>query len=214
MERIIDFFNALEKNPSLLGTIYRVLIFLKDNPIIWAITVVVSYLYGRHSGRGIEFSCVRTSVQVAKLGKSIDKLHLLYDGKEINDFTVTRFVIWNSGTKLIHWEFMDNDEPLRVTNNANADILNVDVLYRSPKAKNIIYEFNSVQEVKLMFETLATSSGIVVQIMHSGNSRDLQLKGETIDNDSKIHEILAPKFPPFKPYFSVPKDLRGYIKIT
>ena len=157
---------------------------LKNSSIVWAILAVCTCLsvpaiifsvYTWIKGkRKKEFTYARTTFQLVRKGVStIDKLKLSFGDKPISDLSVTRFTIWNSGTEKIEQVDLYKDEPLRIINSENAQILDASIVPESNEREKFKITLDE-KDVVINFECAEKKDGFVIQVIHSGAADELK----------------------------------------
>lgn len=121
-----------------------------------------------------EFSVSKDGYWIVKKGKKkIEKMNILFDGKEIDDLTITKFVIWNSGNEEIRREDIVSVKPLLIKNIGKSIILDASIVVESDPTNLFAIKEIEPEKVIFDFENANKSDGIVVQILHTGSSDDL-----------------------------------------
>lgn len=105
--------------------------------------------------------------------RKIEKLDLMFDGKKINNLTITTFVIWNSQNTEIRSEDIVSDYELSISGGDEAEILDARILYESEPANKFTIIDSTSQGVRFSFEYVDKKEGFVVQLIHTGKPKDL-----------------------------------------
>lgn len=157
---------------------------LKNSPVVWAVLAicsligvpsfiftVVTWIKGKKKKR---FSMAKTKYQLIRKGKNeIDKLKLLYDDSEIEDLTITKIAIWNSGNREIRREDIATERPLRIISTGEANILDIRIITQSDPTNKFSIKSANDKEAVIDFEYVNDRDGIVLQILHSGSYSDI-----------------------------------------
>ena len=157
---------------------------LKQSPILWIILTactilsVPAFIYSIFisfkNDRKRQLSADKASIILVRHGLNIiEKLSLQYDGKSIDDLTITRFVIWNSGNKTIRMEDIARNVPLCIKAIEPASILDAEIIGESDEANGFNLSYVSSNEVRLNFEYIEPQDGIVLHVLHTGLQADL-----------------------------------------
>ena len=171
---------------------------LKSSNFVWAFLAICTFIgvplsiYAIISGkRKKQFSYAKTTYQVLSEGKSpIKKLKFSYGDTPIKDLTVTRFTIWNSGKGAIKSENLHKKLPLCIKNSENVQILDASIVAASDE--NVGFDLMNSEEkanldciddndIVIKFYCAAEKDGVVVQIIHCGNSDELTPTVNIID---------------------------------
>lgn len=156
---------------------------LMDSPIAWGILAVLAifssifaiytWLAGK-SRKRFSVSCKTNEIIVA--GKSsIDKLDIRYDGQNISNLSSSNFYIWNSGNTVINPSDMVLSRPLCIKNTGTAKILNAEILKCSEETNSFYLNKVTDEIVEINFEYVDHGEGLLLQILHTGASNDLEL---------------------------------------
>lgn len=159
---------------------------LKNNSTVWLVLSlcsligVPSFIFAIYTWcRGKtkkELSFFKNRYQIVESGRSsIPKFQIFFSGKEINDLTITKFAIWNSGNDVIRREDMVSDNPLCIKCKDDAKILDAKIIAKNEDTNRFSVHRVTTTEVEIDFEYVDKREGIVLQIMHSGDSSDLFL---------------------------------------
>lgn len=157
---------------------------IKNNTVIWIILAsctVGSLLYAiitrakDKKKRQIAYAR-RSNYIVSKNKKSIERLNLTFDGKEINDLTVTKFAIWNRQDIEIRREDIATDCQLKIKSIGEAEILDAEIILENEKTNKFSILSLDNKEVVFDFEYMDEKNGIVVQIIHTGDKKDLKVE--------------------------------------
>lgn len=174
---------------------------LQNSSLVWAILAICSLIgipsfvftiYTWYKGnRKKEFSFSQDSYWIVKKGKKkIEKLNLLFDGKEIDDLTITKFVIWNSGNEEIRRDDLVSEKPLAIKSIGKAQILDAQIIVYTESTNKFSITKVESKKATLDFEYVNKNDGVVVQIIHSGSQDDLlldcKLKGGEKIREHKI----------------------------
>ena len=163
---------------------------LMQNPYAWAllslctifsvVLAIWTYLKGK---RKLEISCFCNANEIVRSGKNlVADLQLLYQGKPIDNLTITRYVIWNSGNSVLNYSDIVKTKPLQIIAvDDDVEFLDATIITESdPTNKFEIEEFSN-QHVKLKFDYVEKNDGIVVQLLHTGKKQsitiDCKIKG-------------------------------------
>ena len=145
----------------------------------WSLTIfstvfgIYTWVIGK-SRKELSVSCETNEIIIA--GKrNIEKLSIQYDGCPIQDLSSSRFYIWNSGNSVINKSDVVSDRPICVHNTGKASILNAQIVRVNENSNAFLIEQTTDKEVKISFDYVDHGEGFVLQILHSGSSKDLEL---------------------------------------
>lgn len=154
---------------------------LQNGFVSWAILAfctvfgVIFSLYQFQKDRNKrEFSVSKNGYLVVKNGKKkIHSLSILFDGKEVDNVTITKITIWNSGSEDIRREDIASERPLILKASKNVEILNAEIIVQTDSTNKFSIISVTADVIHLDFEYANRNDGIVIQVIHTGNSDDL-----------------------------------------
>lgn len=124
-----------------------------------------------------ELSCFYNTFRVVKAGKSvIPKLSLLYEEQAIDDLTVTRYVIWNSGNEVLNRSDIVQVCPLQIVCDDDAQILDAQIIVQSDETNAFKILEKKDKCVKLEFDYANVDDGIILQVLHTGDVTDVNVE--------------------------------------
>ena len=144
-----------------------------------AVLTIFSAVFGVYTWRKgkrykrISFSC-SSSALVLKGTSQINKVQVLYNGQVIQDLFVSHFYIWNSGNEVINPSDIVSSMPLCIKNTGNAKILEAGIVRKNEPANGFSIAKQDENTVEICFEYIAPNEGCLVQILHSGPSREIE----------------------------------------
>lgn len=117
--------------------------------------------------------------------KDISELKTYFNDKEINLLTSTKIAFWNGGHQIINKEDIVQRDLLCVSATKGTIILKINVEYVTNLINNVsVSKFSDTQH-NIEFDYLSKNEGFILEVLHTGKSRDVFLKG-TIKGSSKI----------------------------
>ena len=157
---------------------------LKQSPVVWVILSVCTiigipaFIFAIISAfknyRKKELSVAKSSIQVVRQGVNcIKKFTMQFDGKSIDDLSITRLAIWNSGNKTIKAEDIASSAPLCIRAKNSATILDAEIIEMVDKTNNYLLSNVSSDIVRIEFEYTEPQDGVVLQVLHTGERDDL-----------------------------------------
>ena len=164
---------------------------MQESPYAWAILsliTIVSLLFGIYSwvsGKKFQrLTCTRKTNKLISLKNvAVDSLHLFFNKEEIMDVSITRFAVWNSGNERIDSKDIVASRMLRTGlkegHKKDSRILNCSIDYVTDET---IFGDINPDEIEYTSDTysipidyLAPSDGMIIQIIHTGESTDLYM---------------------------------------
>ena len=173
---------------------------LMSSPIAWAVSSILTVfstvfaIYTWIAGKKrkqLSVSCKTNEIIIA--GKSnIDKLQIRYDDQDIADLSCTNFYVWNNGNTVLNAGDIVNSKPLCIKSTGDAVILSAEIVRVSEETNNFAIKSMTDQMVEMSFDYVDHGEGFVLQILHTGKSRDLEVACKIIGG-SEIKDKRNPK---------------------
>lgn len=157
--------------------------YIKNSNIIWVILslcTVASLVFGIiswvKSKKRKQFTyATKSNYIILNKANQIEKLDLKFDGKSIDNLTITTIVIWNSQNSEIRIEDIVTDYELTVFSKGDTEILDAKIIFESEPANKFSIIETTLQKVRFGFEYVDKKDGLVAQIIHTGKSRDINV---------------------------------------
>lgn len=121
---------------------------LMNNPYAWVILsvcTIMSFVFGIYTWfagkRKKEFSYISNSHKIIEKGKNrIPQLELKYEGRDIDNLTITNYVIWNTGNEVINFSDMVAEKELKIysSNTANTIILDARIIEETEETNKLV----------------------------------------------------------------------------
>lgn len=114
--------------------------------------------------------------------KKINGLETMYMGRTVQNVTITRITLWNSGRETIQRNDISPADPLTISINPKFRILESQVL-STKKVTNVIKleETEAGLKTNITFDYLDYGGGAVIQVVHTGNSSaDIKVEGTIV----------------------------------
>lgn len=173
---------------------------LMANPYAWAIIsfiAIASFIYAivcQHKNKEKkEFSYRQQSNSlIVKKKSKYEKLSISYDGQQIEDLTVSRIIVWNSGNKTLNKEDIVPSKELTVSTSEDQIILDTELIARTEDTNRFLIRRIDEHTVKIYFDYADKKDGIVLQIIHTGTKEDIKLDCK-IKGGNPIKDTAPPK---------------------
>ena len=159
---------------------------LMENPYAWLVLSLISvfgiffsiYTWIANKEKK-QISYMINTYEIVRAGKNvIPEFEISYSGQIIDDLTVTRFAIWNSGNRLLNSNDIVDTKPLSIASNDDGpNILNASIIKRSEESNKFIVDKKSSHCAEIKFDYMDKQDGIIVQILHTGSAKDISLSG-------------------------------------
>lgn len=180
---------------------------LMENPYAWLILSVcsiLSFAYAIYMGvtgkEKKEISYIVNTYEIVRAGRNmIPGFQMSYCEHAIDDLTVTRFTMWNSGNRLLTSKDIVDTKPLSImSNNDGPDILDVSIIKQSEESNEFVVDKKNHHSAELKFDYMDKRDGIILQILHTGLANDLVIDGKIkggkkLKNVEKNHIIIKNK---------------------
>lgn len=161
---------------------------IKNSTLAWVILSVVAIVsliwavYSHYStNKKKRFSVAFSSYEVVKKGKTaIPNLELSFLGKPIENLTISKFAIWNSGNKVIDSSDMVPLEKLTIYADNEEEILDAQIVTETEPTNSFNISSSTSKNVCIDFDYVDSHDGIIVQIFHTGGKRQdsLHIEGK------------------------------------
>ena len=156
---------------------------LMNNPYILLISFVLGVFgtafaiyehYYNKERKEITYRRFTNSLIIKKKSK-LEKLDIKYDGNPIDDFAVSRILLWNSGNRTIMFDDMVPTKELSIEMKEGKSILDYEILFSSEKTNNFSIEKINNNRINVNFDYIDKNDGVVVQILHTGTQEDIKI---------------------------------------
>lgn len=181
--------------------------------VILSVCTILSFVFGIYTWfagkRKKEFSYVSNSHKIIEKGKSrIPKLELKYEGRDIDNLTITNYVIWNSGNEVINFSDIVTEKELKIysCNTANTIILDARIIEETEETNKFAIMQHKGEFIKIGFDYADPQDGMVVQVIHTGSAADLDI-GCKIKGGKQIKKLTGRK------YDLKPRKMKMYVAI-
>ena len=141
------------------------------------ISILLSVLAYIHSRRTQKPKYLISSASLRNEVFENSTIKLRQGNRDIPCLTISKFALWNTGITLNKEDIAERD-PIRITTNNEAEILEVQELY-SEDQNNYRCEISEDKHtINMSFDYFAKNQGVVLKIFHTGTgSFDLSVKG-------------------------------------
>lgn len=157
---------------------------LMQNPYAWTILsvcTIAAFIFAIYTWvtgkRKKEISHIYSTYEVVKAGKSIvPELQLLFQGKSIENLTITRYAIWNSGNEVLNPSDIVDVKPLTITSRSdNAHILDAKIVKQSDDTNMFKIVKKDDKYIEIKFDYMDRRNGIILQVLHTGVASELKV---------------------------------------
>lgn len=156
---------------------------LMDSPIAWAILSLIAiagFVYAivcqciNKEKKEFSYS-LKTNHLIRKKKSKFEKLHVAYEGQEIENLCISKFAIWNSGNRTLNDVDMVETKELTIYTLNESKILDYELVLSSEKTNNFSIQRIDEHTIKIFFKYVDKKDGIIVQVIHTGYEEDIQI---------------------------------------
>lgn len=178
---------------------------LMTNPYAWAalsLCTIISLpigIWGMIQGNKYkEFSFAKASNSIVRGGKKlIPHLKFTYNNVEIDNLTVTKIALWNSGNEVINLADVVDGIGLAVTVPDDVEILSSEIIGVSDESNAFCIADGNGQKTELSFNYVDKSEGVVLQLCHTGFANDVSVSckikgGKPVKDSNPV--VKGPRF--------------------
>lgn len=175
---------------------------LMYNPIAWVVLsfctiaalafAVFTWFKGK---KRREISFVLSTFGIVRGGVNvIEGFKLLYDNVEIENLTVSKLAIWNSGNETINSADIVTAKPLRISCTEDMRILSSKIITENEESNLFHICYIDEKNVNIVFDYIDPKNGVVVQLLHTGYAKDINVEGK-IKSGKLLARSYTPSFP-------------------
>ena len=155
-----------------------------NNPIVTVVSLllgflgvilaIIFYIKGKPK---LELSWVKSTYLIIANNKSVfEGLEMTFNKEPIDDLSVTKIVLWNSGNKEIRESDVYSNKQICITSDDTVNILEAKILPDNDKNNYSI--MRREKSVLLCFECIEENNGFAIQLIHSGEAFSIKVDGE------------------------------------
>lgn len=187
---------------QIFGSIFDFIKSLKLQPVTFISLFIAYYSYKRRT-RKKEVLYTKVNVKVFQnCNKKISDFVSQYKNKSVNSITVTRYLVWNNSSQAIRKNDIAPRDPLQFSVNSSYEILYPEIIY--PKDSLNGFMLSELKKpnnfTKLSFDFINENEGAIIQIIHTGETKNISFSGTIIDfkkpvfieQYDKFDQIFAP----------------------
>ena len=170
---------------------------LMNSPYAWAflaIVTIASLIYAivcQHTNKERkEFAYVKnTNILIENKKRIFDKLNIMYGSEQINDLSVTKFIIWNNGNRVLNKDDIVSENELSIYVTDNNKILDYMILEKTEDTNKFEILSLDSKRINIFFDYVNVNDGVVVQVIHTGSNLDIHIDVK-IKGGKSIKEII------------------------
>jgi hypothetical protein len=159
-------------------------------------TLVSYYFYRRSLKEKAPYWAITSNNLVEGFSSKIHDLQASYEGKRVQNLTISRVLFWNDGAETIKRDDIETINHVRISPKNDILLLDAKVLASNNNSSQFTVQIAENDNcIYLNFDYLDEKQGAVIQIIHTGtSSQDLEVIGD-IKGAKNIHQrSLVPKW--------------------
>lgn len=136
--------------------------------------VYAVYTY-RKTRKHKHLDCSFTNANIISNRMSVfPKLDIMYDGKQLDNFTVTKMYVTNLGTEVVRKEDVARLDPLRISMQDAEQLVILDYasIYTTNRNNNISIDRISDKSVEFTFDYMEPKDSFAIQVLHTGQTAE------------------------------------------
>ena len=156
---------------------------LMNSPIAWTVLSLIAiagFVYAivcqciNKEKKEFSYS-LKINHLIRKKKSKFEKLHVAYEGQEIENLCISKFAIWNSGNRTLNDVDMVGTKELTIYALNESKILDYELVLSSEKTNNFSIQRIDEHTIKIFFKYVDKKDGIIVQVIHTGYEEDIQI---------------------------------------
>lgn len=169
---------------------------LQNNPLIWFLSILLTFVSIYLGRKSIEKKSIRVVFKSNELitnnQSNISKVKILFNSKAIDKLTVTQLTFWNNALPTIYNTDIIEAAPLSIFSK-NGKILEISVLKgeNTPNRIKVLPIDNTT--AYLTFDYLDKHEGGIIQIIHTGDSKSIDITRKIKGGKVKSEEYTSKK---------------------
>jgi hypothetical protein len=193
MDKIYEFFNG---NPWLN------ILFL----ILTLIGIFLSFYFYFKSlkTKNPVYAAETTNLINSKIS-TIQNIEIKYRDTILKNLSITKLAFWNSGNESIRREDIAKQKPLQIISKENIQIYDFDLI-NANAVNNVILNQLDQNRINISFDFLDYQDGFIVNIYHSGKSKDINIEGKLIGANNIGYGIKGEVLLSKLDFISIPVD--------
>lgn len=165
----------------------RITDYLNNNPWLNVIflalallSIIVSIiLYIKSKKSRIPTYSVRSVNLIKENIKKIKSVEILYEGKKVENLTITKLALWNAGKETIDSKDVAQVNPIKIILKNGAKILDSEIIFQKNPSNNFTINIDrTTNEIHVIFDYFDLEEGVIIQMYHTGiSSADIEITG-------------------------------------
>ena len=149
----------------------------------------LSYVFYKRELRILRLKwSVRTHNVIQGFERVWPELRLRYKGQNVENFSVSKIMVWSDGTETIKGSDVAASDPIRVQASPSTKLLEIELIQQNHQADRVHVNLQNGQNSAIIsFDFLDRGHGFVIQVFHTGTtSSDVLLAGTVIGGGEPI----------------------------
>lgn len=161
---------------------------LKLQPVTF-ISLFVAYYFYKRSTRKKEVFYTKVNVKIIQnYNKEIFDSVSKHKDKSVDSITVTRYLLWNNSSQAIRQNDIAPRDPLQFSVTSGCEILDAKIIYpKNPSNGFMLSDLKKTNNfTKLSFDFINKNEGVIIQIIHTGKTKNTRFGGTIIDFNKPV----------------------------
>jgi len=113
---------------------------------------------------------------INKYARNLPELSINYKSEEVQDVSILRLMLWNSGSEILHRDDITKNHPISLITDNNTALLDAKIIAYNNDTLNFSLEKDN-NTVLVDFEYLEPNQGAVLEIVYTGGLDNLSVSG-------------------------------------
>jgi hypothetical protein len=161
--------------------------FLSDSYTLTIISIILAiisigiafYFYFRSQKMKLPAYALRSVNLIQNLVGKFEKIEMYYSGDRIENLTASKVAFWNEGKDTINYSDVAPANPIEIFVQEGLKILDAKIIFEKNPVNQFKVEISTDRSfTKLIFDYIDQDEGIIVQLLHTGNTKsDIGIRG-------------------------------------
>jgi hypothetical protein len=164
--------------------------------LIGGISIILAFFFYFKSKKKIQIKFLTKDLNLLSNGiKKNEEIKFLFKNKEVDTLTISKIVIWNTGTETINKEDIPDKAPLVVLTTDKIIFYDVQLLDVSDRTNNVSIESDFEKTaIKINFDYIDSNQGFILKITHSGIQPSMFFVAGKIKGNGIIEQFVEPTY--------------------
>lgn len=143
---------------------------------------------------------LRTFNLVKEKINKIDSVEIQYHNEKIDNLSITKLAIWNSGRETISSNDIAQNAPFLINIEEGFTLLDFDILFEKNKANGFSLNKRDANNIEIQFDYFDFNEGVIIQLYHTATEEEkISVQGsfkgtKNIERSSSSKKILPDVF--------------------